>query len=116
MTEPWRNTTHDWAGTVDAEHLTDVRARAAELAPGGVTHQVLEVLAYADDEAESAGRTGRCVVTFHADGSVSVADDGRGTDTRVDASGHTVRKPIMATRDLRFFDVADAPLLPDGLP
>ncbi|WP_323096044.1 ATP-binding protein [Intrasporangium sp. YIM S08009] len=116
MTGTWRNTTHDWAATVDTDHLADIRARAAELAPGGATHLVLEVLAYADDEAASAGRVGRCVVTVHADGSLSVADDGRGTDTRVDASGRTVRKPVMATRDLRFFDVEDPPQLPDGHP
>jgi len=114
VTHTWRNTTHDWASTVDTDHLADIRARATELAPGGAAHLLLEVLAYADDEAESAGRVGRCVVTFHADGSVAVADDGRGTDTRVDASGRTVRKPVMATRDLRFFDVEEPPLLPDG--
>jgi len=34
---PWENTTHDWAAAVDHEHL------------------VLEVLAYAADEAESTG-------------------------------------------------------------
>jgi DNA gyrase subunit B len=47
---------------------------------------------------------------------VSVADDGRGTDTRHDAAGQPVKKPVMATRDLRFFDAADPPLLPDGHP
>ena len=116
MTGTWRNTTHDWAATVDTDHLSDVRARAGELAPGGTCHLLLEVLAYADDEAQSAGRVGRCVVTVHADGALSVADDGRGTDTRVDGSGRTVRKPVMASRDLRFFDVEHPPLLPDGHP
>jgi topoisomerase-4 subunit B len=113
---PWGSTTHDWASTVDTAHLDDVRARAGELAGGGAPHLLLEVLAYADDEAESVGRTGHVVVTLHPDGSVSVADDGRGTDTRTDASGRIVRKPVMATRDLRFFDADDAPPLPDGRP
>lgn len=111
----WRSTTHDWAAAVDGEHLADVRRRADELAPGGVHHLVLEVLAYADEEAAERGG-GRCRVTLHADGSVAVADDGRGTQTRVDPQGRAVRKPVMATRDLRFFDAPDAPLLPDGHP
>lgn len=55
-------------------------------------HLILEVLAYAADEAESTGRAGRGIVTLHADGSVSVADDGRGTDTRVDAAGRVIKK------------------------
>lgn len=103
----WRNTTHDWAGTVDHAHLAGIRRAPATYAPGGVRHLVLEVLAYAADEAECTGR-GRAVVTAHADGSVSVADDGRGTDTRLDASGRPVKKPVMATKDLRFFDAPDA--------
>jgi DNA gyrase subunit B len=79
-------------------------------------HLVLEVLAYAADEAEWTGRIGRCRVTLHADGSVSVADDGRGTDTRRDEGDQTVKKPVMATRDLRFFDCPAAQQLPDGRP
>jgi topoisomerase IV subunit B len=73
------------------------------------------VLAYAADEAEATG-SGRAVVTMHDDGSVSVADDGRGTDTRVDDLGQTVRKPVMTTKDLRFFDSPRAAALPDGHP
>ncbi|MFD3555146.1 ATP-binding protein [Streptomyces goshikiensis] len=111
----WRNTTHDWAGTVDAGHLSRIRDEAAAFAPGGLRHLVLEVVAYAADEAESRGG-GRCTVTLHADGSVSVADDGRGTDTRLDAAGRPVRKPVMATKDLRFFDHPEPPPLPDGHP
>jgi len=72
-------------------------------------------LAYAADEAEVHGG-GASHVTLGADGSISVADDGRGTDTRLDDDGRPVRKPIMATKDLRFFDAPDAPLLPDGHP
>ncbi|MFF4218263.1 DNA topoisomerase subunit B [Streptomyces nondiastaticus] len=113
----WRNTTHDWASTVDPGHLAAVREDAGTFAPGGVRHLVLEVVAYAADEAEWNGRgEGRCVVTLHPDGSVSVADDGRGTDTRLDDRGHVVKKPVMATKDLRFFDHPDAQLLPDGHP
>lgn len=112
----WRTTTHDWATAVDGEHLADVRRRADELAPGGVPHLVLEVLAYAAEEAAARGGGGRCHVTLHADGSVTVADDGRGTETGVDETGRTVRKPVMSTQDLRFFDAPDAPLLPDGHP
>ncbi len=111
----WVSTTHSWAATVDAEHLKHIRERPEVMAPGGALHLVLEVLAYAADEAEACGG-GISRVTFSADGSVSVADDGRGTDTRLDQDGQPVKKPIMATRDLRFFDAPDAPLLPDGHP
>ncbi|MBD5785455.1 ATP-binding protein [Cellulosimicrobium terreum] len=112
----WVSTTHEWAWEVDHEHLAAVRERAGELAAGGVAHLVLEVLAYADEEAESQDTVGRAVVTRHADGSVSVADDGRGTDTRRDGDGRVVRKPVMATKDLRFFDADDSPRLPDARP
>ncbi len=111
----WRNTTHEWASTVDVDHLSTIRNEPATFAPGGVWHLVLEVVAYAADEAEATGG-GRCTVTLDADGSVSVADDGRGTDTRVGAGGRAVKKPIMASRDLRFFDHPDAQMLPDGHP
>ncbi|MDJ1130498.1 ATP-binding protein [Streptomyces iconiensis] len=114
-TAAWRNTTHDWAGTVDAGHLTRIRNDPAEFAPGGVRHLVLEVMAYAADEAEARGG-GHCTVAFHTDGSVSVADDGRGTDTRFDGQGRPVKKPVMATKDLRFFGRPVARLLPDGCP
>lgn len=76
---------------------------------------MLEVLAYALDEA-AEGTTRSIDVVSHEDGSVSVVDDGRGTDARQDVDGTWVVKPVMATRDLRFFDVPGAPLLPDGLP
>ena len=115
-TAPWLNTTHDWAQTVDAEHLTEIRQHPAKFAPGGTLHLILEVIAYAADEAEGEASTGRCVVTLHRDGSVSVADNGRGTDTRRDEQGQPIKKPVMATKDLRFFEFADAEQLPDGYP
>ncbi|MCF4121505.1 ATP-binding protein [Antribacter sp. KLBMP9083] len=108
----WKTVTHDWSATVDHDHLADIRARASTLAPD-LAHLVLEVLAYAAEEAEARGG-GRAVVTHHRDGTVSVADDGRGTDTRPDG-GRAVRKPIMATRDVRFFDTPEPPVLPDGV-
>ncbi|WP_353950089.1 ATP-binding protein [Knoellia sp. S7-12] len=110
----WENTTHDWAASVDHEHLLQIRDQPATYAPSGVEHLILEVLAYAADEVESAGAAGRGIVTLHADGSVSVADDGRGTDTRMDAEGRVVKKPIMASKDLRFFGNPDAETLSDG--
>jgi DNA gyrase subunit B len=82
LTGPQQNTTHDWSITVDASHLAHIRRDPAVFAPGGVRHLVLEVVAYAADEAEASG--GGCAVTFCRDGSVSVSDDGRGTDTRHD--------------------------------
>ncbi|MEU2183940.1 ATP-binding protein [Streptomyces thermolilacinus] len=112
---PWRNPTHDWASTVDTGHLAHIRSDPAAFAPGGLPHLVLEVVAYAADEAEDRGG-GRCTVTLHADGSVSVADDGRGTDTRLDSGGRPVKKPVMASKDLRFFDDPHARALPDGHP
>jgi len=110
------NTTHDWAAAVDHEHLALIREKPARYAPGGMEHLTLEALAYAADEAESMGRAGRGIVTLHADGAVSVADDGRGTDTRVDAAGLVIKKPVMSTKDLRFFDDPNAETLPDGYP
>ncbi|WP_447647187.1 ATP-binding protein [Microbacterium forte] len=112
----WTITTHDWARDVDVDHLHGIRDERAMYEPGGRRHQILEVLAYADDEAAGLGRIGHVVVSISRDGSVSVADDGRGTDTRTDGGGDIVRKPVMATRDVRFFESASAPLLPDGLP
>ena len=76
----WRNTTHDWGSELDVRHLERIRQGPAEFAPGGVVHLALEVLAYAADEAERG--SGHAVVTLHADGSISVADNGRGTDPR----------------------------------
>ncbi|BCJ76140.1 hypothetical protein CS0771_56840 [Catellatospora sp. IY07-71] len=112
----WTNTTHDWAATVDHDHLADIRRDPARYSPGGALHLLLEIMAYAEDEAAYAGRHGVCTVTLHSDGSISVADDGRGTDTRLDEHGRPVRKPVMATRDLRFFDDPPALALPDGAP
>lgn len=111
----WQNTTHDWASTVDLDHLQHIRRNPALFAPDGIRHLILEVVAYAADEAE-CNNGGHCRVTLHADGSVSVCDDGRGTDTRLDDRGEAVKKPIMATRDLRFFDHPDAQILPNGHP
>ncbi|WP_456789472.1 ATP-binding protein [Cellulomonas sp. P5_C5] len=118
MTEraTWTATTHDWSTDLDREHLAEIRSHASLYGAGGRRHLVLEVLAYANEEAESLGRAGHVVVTVRADGTVTVADDGRGTDTRVDAHGTVVRKPVMSTRDVRFFDAPDAARLPDGLP
>lgn len=116
MTESaWQNTTHDWAKHVDACHLEHIRQAPAVFAPSGSVHLVLEVLAYAADEAQHTG-LGRAVVTMHADGSVSVTDNGRGTDTRDDSHGRVVKKPVMATKDMRFFDHPEAASLPDGHP
>ncbi|HEX3005729.1 MAG TPA: hypothetical protein VHO27_16055 [Angustibacter sp.] len=111
----WRTTTHEWAAAVDAAHLAHIRDHPDEYAPGGLLHLVLEAIAYPADEALHTGG-GHCVVTLHADGSVSVADDGRGTDTRYDEHGTPIKKPVMATRDVRFFDAPDAPALADGHP
>jgi topoisomerase IV subunit B len=114
-TAMWQNTTHDWSTTVDVAHLSEVRADPTRYAPSGTLHLVLETIAYPADEALATG-SGQCTVTLHADGSVSVSDDGRGTDTRRGPDGTPVRKPVMATKDLRFFDAPEAPALPDGHP
>ncbi|MFJ1935141.1 ATP-binding protein [Kitasatospora sp. NPDC088160] len=111
----WVNTTHDWSSAVDTDHLAHIRQNPAKFAPDGPWHLVLEVLGYAADEASGSGG-GRCVLVLHADGSLSVRDDGRGTDTRVDERGRSVKKPVMATKDLRFFDSPQAEVLPDGHP
>ena len=113
--DAWGITTHDWSVDVDVEHLAKARQAAESLGDAMALHLVLEVLAYADDEAEAAGRRGCVRVVVRGD-EIQVADDGRGTDTRRDAEGRVVRKPIMATRDVRFFDEEDPVLLPDGLP
>jgi topoisomerase-4 subunit B len=112
----WVNTTHDWAGTVDQKHLEQIRSNPDRYTPGGLLHLVQEVIAYPEDEAESAGHRGTCTVTLHTDGSIAIEDDGRGTDTRVDEHGQLIRKPIMATQDLRFFANSATPLLPDNHP
>lgn len=111
----WRNTTHDWARSVDAQHLAGIRAKPDVFAPCGAMHLVLEVLAYAADEAQSAGN-GSCAVILNEDGSISITDNGRGTDTRTDEHGRAIKKPVMTTKDLRFFDDPSAEALPDGHP
>jgi topoisomerase IV subunit B len=112
---PTKSTTHDWMVLVDREHLAHIRQQPAAFAPGGILHLVLEVIAYAADEAERAG-AGRCWVTLFPDGSIAVSDAGRGTDTRLDNPAAPIRKPVMASKDLRFFDAPDTPSLPDGQP
>lgn len=111
--ESWAPTTHDWAEELDLPHLDQARRRAQPIGPAELVHMILEVLAYADDEAESQGVTGAAHVGIRAN-EVTVTDTGRGTDTRLDEFGAVIRKPVMATRDVRFYDRADAPLLPDG--
>ncbi|HEV7204955.1 MAG TPA: hypothetical protein VGN18_10110 [Jatrophihabitans sp.] len=106
---------HDWSRSVDRAHLRSVRRAPSVYAPEGLRHLALEVIAYAADEAEP-GHSGGCVVTLHPDGSIEVADDGRGTDTRADDAGRFVKKPVMSTKDLRFFDAPGAERLPDGHP
>jgi len=112
----WTVTTHDWAKDLDQTHLAEVQDRRHSYAEGGVRHLILEVLAYANDEAEHVGRVGRASVILRPNDAVTVVDDGRGTETRKDSEGNVVRKPVMATKDVRFFDALDGPLLPDGLP
>lgn len=113
----WRNTTHDWARAVDVDHLARIRQGAAAFAPGGAAHLILEVAAYAaEEDASNPEVAGRCIITLHPDCSVSVSDNGRGTDTRFDEWGQPVRKPVMATKDVRFLDVPATHLLPDGHP
>jgi DNA gyrase subunit B len=112
----WVNTTHDWSALVDSNHLSQIQIHPEQYAPGGLVHLLLEVVAYADEEAKSLGRQGSCTITLHGDGSVSVADDGRGTDTRPDEDGRPIKKPVMATKDLRFFDGTPTVHLPDGRP
>ncbi|WP_256837628.1 ATP-binding protein [Ornithinimicrobium faecis] len=114
--DSWTVTTHDWARDVDRDHLRRVRAQADVELPGGLQHLVLEVLAYAADEAEHRGRVGQVSVQRHSDGSVAVSDDGRGTDTRRDDHGQVVRKPVMATQDVRFTGDMEPVLLADGHP
>jgi topoisomerase-4 subunit B len=107
-------TTHEWLAESDAAHIAGIRADPGRFSAGGLAHLVLEVVAYPVDEAES-GTTDRVLITLHPDGSISVEDNGRGTNVFFDEAGKPVVKPIMATRDLRFFEIADAPVLPDGL-
>ena len=108
-------TTHEWTHTPDAAHIAAIRADSARYSQGGLAHLVLEVVAYPVDEAD-AGTTDRVLVTLHGDGSISIEDNGRGTNVFFDETGKPMVKPIMATRDVRFFDNPEAELLPDGLP
>lgn len=114
--DQWVATTHDWSIATDSAHIDLVRSHNAEYARGGALHLLLEVMAYADDEASELGSPGHCRITLGSDGAVSVSDDGRGTDTRRGPDGTVVRKPVMSTKDLRFFGAEDPVLLPDGLP
>jgi len=108
-----RLSTHSWLSVADTEHVAAVQREAGRYAEGGVLHLALEVIAYALDEAAD-GTTDRVLVTLHDDGSISVGDNGRGTFVRFDDDGVPMVKPIMATRDLRFFEIPDVPVLPDG--
>ncbi|MFX4272545.1 hypothetical protein ACQBAR_05125 [Propionibacteriaceae bacterium Y1685] len=110
----WRATTHDWSSDVDHAHLQHIREHAATY--GGIDHLLLEVLAHPVDEAESTGIKGSVMIITHPDGSISLADNGRGTDTRFDGNGLAVRKPIMSTADVRYFDREPPVLLADGRP
>jgi DNA gyrase subunit B len=112
----WVATTHDWSLSVDVAHLDFIRAHQDRYCPGGALHLLLEVMAYANDEARELGRLGRCQIALPGDGSVIVSDDGRGTDTRHSVNGGIVRKPVMSTKDLRFFDADDPERLPDAFP
>ncbi len=115
MSDAWANTTHDWQASVDRDHLLLIAGQPSAFAPGGARHLLHEVLAYVADEVEAADdSSARCDVDILADGSVTVRDYGRGTDTRRDSKGGIVRKPVMATKDLRFFDEPATPILPDG--
>jgi topoisomerase IV subunit B len=114
--EPSRqDTTHAWASGVDHAHIRRIRSKPTVYAPNGPQHLVLEVLAYATEEAEHTGG-GTALVSLYSDLSVSILDNGRGTDTYADDRGRVVRKPVMSSRDIRFFDSPHPPLLPDGYP
>ncbi|MGE5289797.1 MAG: hypothetical protein ACM3ML_21940 [Micromonosporaceae bacterium] len=112
---PRRGTTHDWASAVDFAHLAVIRRDPAAFAPGGVRHLILEIAAYAADEAGCING-GHCAITLYRDGSVAMSDDGRDTKTRPGGDGRAVRKPIITSKDLRFFDYPGAQLLADGHP
>jgi topoisomerase IV subunit B len=100
---------------VDRAHIERIRRQPAVYAPSGRLHLVLEVLAYAAEEAEQAD-SGEAIVTLHSDMSVSIFDNGRGAATDTSGPGPAVRKPVMSSRDIRFFDSPHPPLLPDGYP
>lgn len=113
----WVTTTHVWSHEVNREHLAAIRRELLKTEEaGGLRHLILEVLAYAQDESESLRRHGAVTVSRRTDGSVRIDDDGRGTDTRQDDQGRVIRKPVMATQDVRFTNSRTSPTLPDGLP
>ena len=105
--------THDWSTQAEPDHVLDIQKNWEQFSRGGVTHLALEVIAYAVDEANE-GTTNQIWVTLRQDGAICVADNGRGTAIHENA-GNILVKPIIATRDLRFFGIAGAPILPDGL-
>jgi DNA gyrase subunit B len=109
----WVTTTHEWSKDVDYAHLDDARRAVGDINTPEIVHMILEILSYADDEAAARGTSGHAVVRVGAS-EISVTDDGRGTDTRRDRDGSVVRKPVMATKDVRFYGNDAAPLLPDG--
>lgn len=117
VAEGWTDTAHDWQAGVDRAHLLLIGGQPDSLVPGGVRHLLHEVLAYVADEVEAmGGGSPKCDVAVLVDGSLCVRDYRRGTDTRYDEGGRVVRKPVMATKDLRFFDAPQGPTLPDGHP
>ena len=99
---------------VDTEHLAQIRQISTEFAPSGVLHLILEVLAYSVDEAGKNLVDAQSVVTLHADNSVSISDNGSGTDARYDGSGNSSVSQVMALKDPRFFDSPGTELLSDG--
>lgn len=111
---PGQDIAPDGASPVDTEHLAQIRQISTEFAPTGVLHLILEVLAYPVDEAGENLVDARCVVTLHADQSVSITDNGSGTDPRYDGTGNSSKKPVMALKDPRFFDSPGTELLSDG--
>lgn len=108
-----RLSSHSWLSVADTSHIEAVRADPGQY--GDLLHQALEAIAYPLDEG-AEGTATRARVVLHDDGSIEVSDDGRGTFVRFDDDGVPMVKPIMATRDLRFFGNPAAQTLPDGLP
>lgn len=93
----------DAANFVDTGHLAQIRQISTEFAPSGVLHLILEVLAYSVDEAGKNLVDAQCVVTLHNDNSVSITDNGTGTE-----------KPGIAAKDPEYFDSPGTELLRDG--
>lgn len=106
MTEsptPAQEATADGPKSVDSDHLAQIRQISTEFAPSGVLHLALETLAYFVDAAAQTLINARCVVTLHSDGSISLKDNGTGTET-----------PGIATKDPEYFDSPGTELLSDG--